>query len=45
MRYYDGSSWNNIVAPSGNMAQQDNNNVNITGGSISGIDFDFGSLT
>jgi hypothetical protein len=45
MRYYDGSSWNDIIAPTGNMSSQNSNNVNITGGSISGIDFDFGSLT
>lgn len=37
MRYYDGSSWNNITAPSGDMGNQSANNVAITGGSITGI--------
>ena len=37
MRYYSGSSWVNITAPTGDMGNQNSTSVAITGGSITGI--------
>lgn len=37
MRYYDGSAWANITAPTGDLGNQNSNDVNITGGNITGI--------